>query len=88
VEIKGTAEISIPGGQGVVYLREALVAGKNNIREKNTSIYIYTEGSPRYAIEVQSEDYKIAEKALEKALERIESVVESHNGTFSFNRKK
>jgi translation initiation factor 2 subunit 1 len=88
VEIKGTAEISIPGGQGVVYLREALVAGKDNVREKNTSIYIYTEGSPRYAIEVESEDYKMAEKALENALERIEDIVERHNGTFAFTRKK
>jgi len=88
VEIKGTAEISIPGGQGVVYLREALVAGKDEVREKNTSISIYTEGSPRYAIEVQSEDYKIAERALENALERMESIVERHHGTFSFTRKK
>ena len=88
VEIKGTAEITIPGGQGVIHLREALIAGRDNVREKNTSINIYTEGSPRYAIEVKSEDYKKAEKALENALERIEDVVEDHNGTFSFTRKK
>jgi len=88
VEIRGTAEISIPGGDGVLHLREALIAGKNNVKEKNTSISIYTEGSPRYAIEVESEDYKVAERALENALERIEDVVERHNGTFSFTRKK
>ncbi len=88
VEIKGTAEIAIPGGDGVVHLREALIAGKDNVREKNSSIIIYTEGSPRYAIEVQSEDYKIAERALENALERIETIVERHNGTFAFTRKK
>jgi translation initiation factor 2 subunit 1 len=88
VEIKGTAEIAIPGGEGVIHLREALVAGKNEVKEKNTTISIYTEGSPRYAIEVQSEDYKIAERALENALERIEDVVEKHNGTFAFTRKK
>ncbi|TET32782.1 MAG: S1 RNA-binding domain-containing protein [Candidatus Heimdallarchaeota archaeon] len=88
VEIKGTAEIAIPGGDGVVHLREALIAGKDNVREKNSSIIIYTEGSPRYAIEVQSEDYKIAERALENALERIEDIVERHNGTFAFTRKK
>ncbi|MBK5114421.1 MAG: translation initiation factor IF-2 subunit alpha [Candidatus Heimdallarchaeota archaeon] len=88
VDIKGTVEISIPGGQGVIHLREALVAGKDNVKEKNTSISIYTEGSPRYALEVESEDYKMAEKALENALERIEDIVERHNGTFAFTRKK
>ncbi|NPE09816.1 MAG: S1 RNA-binding domain-containing protein [Asgard group archaeon] len=88
VEIKGTVEISIPGGDGVVHLREALVAGTDNVREKNSSVIIYTEGSPRYALEVQSEDYKIAERTLENALERIEDIVERHNGSFAFTRKK
>ncbi len=88
VEIKGTAEISIPGGKGVVHLREALVAGTDNVREKDSSVVIYTEGSPRYALEVHSEDYKIAERALENALERIEDIVERHNGSFAFTRKK
>ena len=88
VKIKGTVEISIPGGDGVVHLREALVAGTDDVREKNSSVIIYTEGSPRYAIEVQSEDYKIAERALENALERIEDIVERHHGTFAFTRKK
>ncbi|MHA1211505.1 MAG: hypothetical protein ACTSSH_03500, partial [Candidatus Heimdallarchaeota archaeon] len=88
VEIKGTAEISIPGGTGVLLLQEALKAGKDKVIEKSTSIKIYTEGSPRYAIEVTSEDYKIAEKALENALERIETVVDKNHGTFSFTRKK
>ncbi len=88
VEIKGIVEISIPGGDGVVHLREALIAGTDNVREKNSSITIYTEGSPRYALEVQSEDYKIAERALENALERIEDIVERHNGSFAFTRKK
>ncbi|NHJ05015.1 MAG: translation initiation factor IF-2 subunit alpha [Candidatus Heimdallarchaeota archaeon] len=87
VEIKGNVEISIPGGNGVETLKEALVVGRDNLKEKNTEIYIYTIGSPRYAIEVISEDYKMAEKALENALERIEDIVTSKNGTFSFERK-
>lgn len=88
VEIKGTVEISIPGGEGVLHLQEALLAGRDNVKEKKTNIKIYTEGSPRYAIEVVSEDYKIAEKALDSALERIEEVVNNYNGTISFSRKK
>lgn len=87
VEIKGTAEISIPGGDGLLHLKEALKAGRDNVKEKNTEIDIYTEGSPRYAIEVKSVDYKIAEKELDKALERIEEVVNNNNGTFKFSRK-
>jgi translation initiation factor 2 subunit 1 len=88
VEIKGTVEISIPGGEGVLHLQEALVAGRDNVKEKKTSIDIYTEGSPRYAIEVTSEDYKIAEKALDNALKRIEDVVDNYNGEMNFTRKK
>ncbi len=88
VEIKGTVEITIPGGNGVHILKEALILGRDNIKEKNTEIKIYTEGSPRYAIEVTSEDYKLAEKALENALERIEDIVEDNQGSFSFTRKK
>lgn len=88
VEIKGTVEILIPGGNGVLHLQQALLAGRDNVKEKKTNIKIYTEGSPRYAIEVESEDYKVAEKALDSALERIEDVVNEYNGTFSFNRKK
>ncbi len=88
VEIRGTADISIPGGDGVIKLKEALIAGRDNVKEKNTIIKIYTEGSPRYAIEVKSEDYKVAEKALENALQRIEEIVERNKGTFSFTRRK
>ena len=87
VEIKGTMEITIPSGNGLTYLKEALINGRDNVKEKNTEIKIYTVGSPRYSIEVKSEDYKVAEKALENALERIEDTVEKHHGTFSFNRK-
>ncbi|MFW9922537.1 MAG: hypothetical protein ACFFDW_04520 [Candidatus Thorarchaeota archaeon] len=87
VEIKCTAEISIPTGNGLNHLKEALVAGRDNVKEKNTKIKIYTIGSPRYAIEVESEDYKLAEKALDNALKRIEDIVEKHDGTFSFERK-
>ncbi len=88
VEIKGTAEITIPGGDGVIHLQEALKEGRDKVEEKNTSIKIYTEGSPRYAIEVTSEDYKVAEKALENALQRIEGIVDKYHGTYSFSRKK
>ncbi|NHJ46366.1 MAG: translation initiation factor IF-2 subunit alpha [Asgard group archaeon] len=88
VEIKGTVEISIPGGEGVLHLQEALVEGRDKVKEKKTSITIYTEGSPRYAIEVTSEDYKIAEKALDNALKRIEDVVDNYNGEMSFTRRK
>jgi len=87
VEIKGTMEISIPCGDGVLHLKEALLTGKK-AAEKNTQINIYTKGSPRYAIEVTAEDYKVAEKALENALNRVQEIVESHNGTFKFTRKK
>lgn len=87
VEIKGTVEISIPGGEGVIHLKNALIAGKK-AAEKNTSITIFTEGSPRYTIEVTAEDYKVAEKALENALERIQEIVEKHGGSFKFTRKK
>ncbi len=86
VEIKGTAEIVIPSGNGLLYLKEALIKGRDNVEEKNTTIKIYTKGSPRYSIEVESEDYKLAEKALENALGRIEDTVEKHHGTFSFKR--
>ncbi|NHK29850.1 MAG: S1 RNA-binding domain-containing protein [Asgard group archaeon] len=88
VEIRGSVEISIPGGNGVLHLQEALLAGRDNVKEKKTIIKIYTEGSPRYAIEVESEDYKVAEKALENALIRIEDVVNEYNGTTNFTRKK
>lgn len=87
VEIKCTAEISIPAGDGLNHLKTALISGRDDVKEKNTKIKIYTIGSPRYAIEVESEDYKMAEKALENALKRIETIVEEHNGTFSFERK-
>ncbi len=86
VEIKGTAEIIIPGGEGLTHLKEALISGRDNVAEKNTVIKVYTVGSPRYSIEVESEDYKLAEKALENALERIEDKVEKQHGTFSFKR--
>ncbi|HUT81876.1 MAG TPA: translation initiation factor IF-2 subunit alpha [Candidatus Bathyarchaeia archaeon] len=88
VEIKGTTEITIPGGDGVFHLQEALIAGRDNVEEKNTSIRIYTEGSPRYAIEVTSEDYKVAEKALDNALQRIEEIVDKYHGTYAYTRKK
>jgi translation initiation factor 2 subunit 1 len=87
VEIKGIMEISIPGGNGVQKLRKALINGRDKTKEKNTNIEIYTLGSPRYAIEVEAQDYKIAEKVLDNTLERIEEEVSNQDGTFSFERE-
>ncbi|MEA2069719.1 MAG: translation initiation factor IF-2 subunit alpha [Asgard group archaeon] len=86
VEIKGTMEISIPGGNGVKNLKKALIAGKEQVAEENTNIDIYTEGSPHYAIEVESLDYKTAEKALENAIERVKDNVNKSKGTITFKR--
>lgn len=87
VEIKGTVAISIPGGNGVEHLKKSLLAGRDQVKKDNVTINIYSEGSPRYALEVEALDYKTAEKALDKALERMKEVVEEHNGTFEFERE-
>lgn len=89
VDIRGTLEITIPGGNGVQFLKEALINGRDKVEEEakdEITIEIYTEGSPHYAIEVIAQDYKEAEKALENSLERIQETVEDHDGTFSFER--
>ncbi|MBD3189358.1 MAG: translation initiation factor IF-2 subunit alpha [Candidatus Heimdallarchaeota archaeon] len=87
VEIKGTVEISIPGGNGVEYLKTSLLAARDQVKKDNVTIKIYSEGSPRYAVEVEALDYKTAEKALDEALDRIREVVEEHDGIFEFERE-
>jgi translation initiation factor 2 subunit 1 len=86
VEVRGIMEITCLKPNGIEIIKKALtsVEGKSNDAEINITYM----GSPRYRIMVKAENFKIAEKAISKAIEKIRSIINKNNGTFNFIREE
>ena len=69
VKIKGMLDLRSMKRDGIIQIQEALLSAQKLGNQKNTSIHLYTVAAPKYAIEVSAEDYKQAEKTLQKAAE-------------------
>lgn len=85
--VRANVQIRVPGPFGAKIIREALLRAKEEIsKHEHADSKIYYVGSPVYAIEVTTTDYKSAEKLLSKVCEDIQKFVEKHGGTASWER--
>ena len=86
VTITGHLVLMSPRPDGVNVIRRALRSAQPKIEDVEIDlVYI---GAPKYRIKVTAPDYKLAEKAIEKAANAAVGVVERAGGSGRFIRKQ
>lgn len=87
-EIRGIMEISSKKPDGIEMIKSVLVDAAEGTKTNPSTINIAYIGAPRYRIGVKAESFKMAEKALARAVEKIQKGIEKNHGNFSFTREK
>ena len=85
VEIRGVIELNINDPQGVEIIKSVLSSAQ--LDKNNTSVEISYIAAPRYRIITKAENYKIAEKTLNNAIEKISNSVGKKVGLFNYIRE-
>ncbi|TLY10541.1 MAG: S1 RNA-binding domain-containing protein [Thaumarchaeota archaeon] len=86
VEVRGIMEISSKKPDGIEIIKSTL-AGVESSKGGATTTVTYV-GAPRYRIVVTAENFKVAEKSMNNAVEKIRSAMEKQHGVFSFTREE
>ncbi len=85
--VKAHVSITVPGPFGAKTIREVLQRAKEQVESNaHSEARIYYVGAPRYAIEVTTTDYKVADKILASVCNDIVSAVEKAGGTASWEK--
>jgi translation initiation factor 2 subunit 1 len=86
VEVRGVMEISSKRPDGIEAIKSTLAGVESSKGGAKTEImYI---GAPRYRIIVTAENFKVAEKSMNTAVEKVRAVIEKQHGEFNFNREE
>jgi translation initiation factor 2 subunit 1 len=85
VEIRGVIELNINEPQGVEIIKNVLSSAQ--LDKNNTSVEISYIAAPRYRIIAKAENYKIAEKTLNNAIEKISNSVGKKVALFNYIRE-
>ena len=84
VEVKGVMEIKTDQPAGINLIKDSLKVAQS-VKTGGSKVTITYLGAPKYRIMVEAENYKIAEKALEQAVEKARDVIQK-KGQFAFSR--
>ena len=82
IEVRAVLDITVRKGDGIDTIKNIL--GSVDGSKNNSKIDITYIGAPKYRITVTAENFKIAEKALNHAIEKIKTNIEKNAGTFKF----
>jgi translation initiation factor 2 subunit 1 len=86
VEVRAVMEISSKRPDGIDIIKNTLAGMESKKPGTNTTVtYV---GAPRYRIIVTAENFKVAEKAMNNAVEKIRGTIERQHGTFNFTREE
>ena len=87
-EIRGIMEISSKKPEGIEIIKSVLIDAAEGTKTNPSTINITYVGAPRYRIAVKAENFKMAEKAMSRAIEKIQKGIEKNSGNFNFTREK
>ncbi len=85
VSIKGVIEARSLSPNGIEIIKEALDAAEK-VKSGGADINISYLAASKYMITVSAENYKVAEKALEAALNKTKTILQKNKAFFSFSR--
>jgi translation initiation factor 2 subunit 1 len=88
VKLKGVLELSCRKPDGVRLVREALLSAKKAEEAKEGIVHVYVVAPPKYAIEAAAEDYKKADKVLQRASDEVIKAITKAGGEGVFKREK
>jgi len=86
IEVRAVLEIMIKKGNGIDIIRNILTSVEGT--KNNPKIDITYIGAPKYRITVTAENFKIAEKVLNQAIEKVKNNIEKNGGLFKFSREE
>jgi len=87
VEVRGVMDIRVKSSNGIEVIRGALQQAEE-IKTSGVQVKATYLGTPRYRLTVKAENYKVAERALQSALEKIQTPVMKNKGKFNFTREE
>ncbi len=88
VEVRGTMDLRVKTSDGVEVIRSALRSAEESKGTSGVQVKTTYLGTPRYRISVKAENYKVAERALQSALEKVRTTIEKSKGKFAFQREE
>jgi len=86
IEVRAVLEIIVKKGNGIDIIKSILTSVEGS--KNNAKIDITYVGAPKYRITVTAENFKIAEKVLNQAIEKIKNNIEKNGGAFKFSREE
>lgn len=87
VRISGRFTLSTYESDGIYKIKELLKLLNSDLGEE-VRVRIYSEGAPRYRIEITGTDYKVLESRLADLVKKAESLSRKLNINFGFERVK
>lgn len=87
VEVRGVMEISSKRSDGIEAIKST-IAGVESSSKSGAKTEVTYIGAPRYRIIVTAENFKVAEKSMNSAVEKIRAGIEKQHGTFNFVREE
>jgi len=88
VKVKGIVELRCMKPNGVKVIKEAFSNARKAEKMRSVKLRFYVVAAPRYCIEVSAENYKLAEKVLQKVADDVVSSVVKSGGQGVFKRQK
>ena len=88
-KVSGVFTIRCLERDGILRIKRALEEGlKVASKYKDIKVRIYTEGAPRYKIDLVAPDFKLAERSLKEIIDVVTSVAKRNKCLVSFKRIK
>ena len=86
VEVRGIMEITCGKPNGIEIIKETLINAEES--KSGADISITYIGAPKYRLMVNAENFKVAEKALNAVVQKIQEGIQKNGGALKFVREE